>query len=708
MKRPLAPFAVFVLSAPLLLAQGGPTASEKLIEAIRDGDTGRVQRMLESGADPNTPYGNTYPFIGLATARGIELGEKRALLASMRQHGADPNIVDHYGRTALMYAFFSHEREDDVLDLMDAILSAGADINAAGTGGRTLLSFAASYRNLRAINWMLDRGASTTTHDGRGMTVLHSAFQADGLIRDANRTPQVLLEVVRTLVVRGVDINWRDQTGATPLALADADGVAPLGVALNTGSRLVAAYLKAAGARMYVGGFPAGNTEESCRAVLAGDLAAVRSIPLPRFSEMVARTSSGVPATALHLAAEQGTAEVVAALVARKANWNIGDRYGRSPLQLAAESRRWDIAAMLVKAGADANFADTHGNTPLERILFLNPRLFQAMLADGIVPKDDAPAGQAIRQGSLDLLKACMPAVASVPEALKYAAALGQLDIVRYLAAQLPSGGADPAQDLQSAEDHRRQFDAADAEASVPQVVPRTTEGISRRRGAFPYTLESWSPWLPMKADKKLKDFPVGVFVPDSYDGSQPFGLLVSMIYAQSSNQFPRPDVVKVLTAHHLLWVGFDPYNGIYVPFQDTHESLALAAVYQMMRHFLIDPSRVYLAGFSWGGRQTGEIVPREPRFFKGGIAIGGFFTTGDRLVPALSYGRRSVSMVAVTGDYNFNRQETFDGYDTLVGLGYRASFIQQPMSGHSVPPAAVLEAAIRFLDAPRGAETGQ
>jgi hypothetical protein len=88
-----------------------------------------------------------------------------------------------------------------------------------------------------------------------------------------------------------------------------------------------------------------------------------------------------------------------------------------------------------------------------------------------------------------------------------------------------------------------------------------------------------------------------------------------------------------------------------------------------MLGDFSIDSSRIYLAGFSWGGRLTGEIVP------------------------APEYGVDRVTILMAAGDFDHNRRETYGG-------SRNCHFIQEPPKGYAIMSAANFEKAIRLLDA--------
>jgi hypothetical protein len=71
--------------------------------------------------------------------------------------------------------------------------------------------------------------------------------------------------------------------------------------------------------------------------------------------------------------------------------------------------------------------------------------------------------------------------------------------------------------------------------------------------------------------NKKLQDYPMAVSIPKNYNSNNTYGLLVSMINAKSKNQFPREPFQEILDTYGIIWVGFDPYNGVFVPFQRNH-----------------------------------------------------------------------------------------------------------------------------------------
>ena len=589
--------------------------------------------------------------------------------------GLDPNMTDEEGVPVLFSTVWN-----DRIDVAAWLLGIGADVNARSNWGGTVLhSISVPMDNpVEAhTDWarlFLEHGVELDARDSHESTALCYAALSDR---------QHALVVF--LVENGADFN-----------LGDEEGNAPLSHATQHECKQNSAFLKSKRARLYSYKFPVNNDAPPCRAVIEGDVAALASLPREEFSKMIARTSLFVPATALHLAAEQGSLRSLQALCARDVDWNVPDRYGRSPLQLAVMADRADVVLLLLANGADPNFASNHLSTPFSVACATNPAIARQMLATGFVPKGETVAKAAIGSENLDLVKALGGKVEWSSEDLDFASDLGLVEITEVLSSLVQHETKNPSQLIVNAQENRRRLDEYMRQVSRLFQAPRRSGGIAGKRGTFPYVLESWSPWL--KSDKvNLADYPVGVYVPDSYDGRQPFGLVVSMTNAKSSSPYPR-DFTQTLDRHRLIWVGFDPYN--HVP---DVTAFCLAIVYNMLGYFNIDQSRIYIGGFSLGGQLTSHVLRRQPWVFKGAFFINIGFSSLALKQPQLGYLRNHVPMVFVLGDYDYNRLSTYSGYDKLLSTGHRnVYYVHEPMMGHRLISAARFEKAVSLLETSR------
>jgi ankyrin repeat protein len=246
-----------------------------------------------AGPDAPTADGTT------ALHRAVSVGDASKAEALIRA-GADVNAVNRYGVTPLSLAAANGQAQ-----LVGVLLKSGADVrksDAALRDGRTVLMLAARTGNVDALTLLLAKSASVNAVESRtGTTALMWAALE-------NRA-----DAVRVLVKAGADINATSTVTAYPHT--------PPGV---IGDALEEGY-------SYVG-----------------------QTVLPRGGW-----------TALMYAARQGAFEAARALVDAGANLNLADPDGTLALTFAIINGHYDVAALLADKGADVNQPDRTGATPL-------------------------------------------------------------------------------------------------------------------------------------------------------------------------------------------------------------------------------------------------------------------------------------------------------------------------------------------------------
>jgi pimeloyl-ACP methyl ester carboxylesterase len=146
--------------------------------------------------------------------------------------------------------------------------------------------------------------------------------------------------------------------------------------------------------------------------------------------------------------------------------------------------------------------------------------------------------------------------------------------------------------------------------------------------------------------------------------------------------------------------------------------SLALDAAHNVQRRYKIDSERLFITGFSGGGRVACHLALAYPDVFRGGIYICG--TSFYKPVPSEKSGEvwpanmgvppqelltlaRTRRHVLLTGDGDFNREGTQMHYKHgFQADGFEhAHYVELKGFGHDVPDAGQLRSLLDLLEPP-------
>ncbi|MGB6407213.1 MAG: ankyrin repeat domain-containing protein [Planococcus donghaensis] len=226
------------LSTGFDINQGDDGGYTVLHWAAQEGELETVAFLLEQGADPLKLDDQLYTPIDVAVAEGqVEVVEffldtltsesyrKLSLLhvaAANGQTGSVRLLLDRNWaidrpdpvrgeRTALHWAV-----QEGHLDVIQLLVSNGADINKKYDYGMTPLYQAAADGNTNIVEYLLDNGADIYAKSEAGVTPLIIA----SCYFDSNQ-----LETVKLLVERGADIHAKDKEGKTALFYAEEYGI---------------------------------------------------------------------------------------------------------------------------------------------------------------------------------------------------------------------------------------------------------------------------------------------------------------------------------------------------------------------------------------------------------------------------------------------------------------------------------------------------
>ena len=276
--------------------------------------------------------------------RAISVNDTARAEALIRA-GADVNATNRYGVTPLSLAAASGN-----VSLLDILVKSGANTKAADAAlrdGRTLLMLAARTGNADAVTLLVAKGGSVNAAETRtGSTALMWAA--------VDNRPAA----IRALVAAGADVNARSKVTAYPHT---PPGV--IGDALEEGSS-------------YVG-----------------------QTVLPKGGW-----------TALMYAARQGSLDAARALAECGADLKAADEDGTPALTFAIINGHYDVAALLADKGADVNQPDRTGATPLYSAVDMHT------LATSF-GRPDLP--RAVAEGSVDAAKMLLAHGADPNRALK-------------------------------------------------------------------------------------------------------------------------------------------------------------------------------------------------------------------------------------------------------------------------------------------------
>ncbi len=206
------------------------------------------------------------------------------------------------------------------------------------------------------------------------------------------------------------------------------------------------------------------------------------------------------------------------------------------------------------------------------------------------------------------------------------------------------------------------------------------------------------------------------IIVPAAYQHSEKWGVFI-WISPGDAPSIPA-DWEPVLAVRKLIFVGaFQSGNArnVFDRFR-----LALAANTGMRERFNVDARRVYVSGFSGGGRVASMLGVAYADMFSGAMPFMGvnFYedipagdgkrTLGASFIPdaeVLAIAKKACRYVLVTGEKDFNRPGTKSAYED----GYRKEgfanvrYLEAPGVGHNLPAAKWLEQGLEFLDAGKG-----
>ncbi len=146
-----------------LLVSKGAKVSEFHLAAYL-GDIEKLRKCLQDGIDINSQDDYCYGWTALCAAAN---SGKKEIVEFLISKGANVDAKGGIGGTPLYYAA-SHNYED----IVDLLLAKGANVNAKNEGGYILLNYAIWDHSKDAVKLLISKGANVSAKDGEGYTPL--------------------------------------------------------------------------------------------------------------------------------------------------------------------------------------------------------------------------------------------------------------------------------------------------------------------------------------------------------------------------------------------------------------------------------------------------------------------------------------------------------------------------------------------------------
>ena len=299
------------------------TGSTPLYLASRSGHLELAELLIQLGANVNSRNNDGWTPLHTASRSGwvksVEL---------LIQGGAQVDSRDNNDQTPLHLAAFKGR-----LDIVKLLVGCGADPSMHDDNNKTPMDLAFDNQKLDAANFLSPltrylRGAAQSTNSScispsrRRNFVEMPEPRVDDAKRTKTRQPSIhaatengQVDVVRSLLDHGSDVDERDSSRRTALAVASRHGKLQIAKLL-----------------------------------------------IERGADVNSRGATGQ--TPLHLASTGGHLDIVRLLLDRNADVNARQRSQRTALDNASVCGHLEIAKLLLERGGDPNICNSYGRTP--------------------------------------------------------------------------------------------------------------------------------------------------------------------------------------------------------------------------------------------------------------------------------------------------------------------------------------------------------
>jgi ankyrin repeat protein len=314
----------------------------ELITALDARDMARAYRLVDAGADPNTPV---TPLPTLTFQQRL----KHLFHFSAQPINDSPTALLILCGWGLFFGDDSDWRPfPDSPQLVQAMIAQGAAFNVPDSDGRTPLHWALYRRRLRMVRVLIDHGAdvNATAKDGETPLLIAASI------------PAVSPEIIRLLLEHQANVNASGSHG-TPLEIA-ASGASLASI------KLLLQY----GAKVNVQSKP-GRT--ALMAATANADTGVASLLLDEGADINFRDSRRMTALLVAVSNPQVPPATIYLLLARGAAIEASDEYGDTPLLAACRYGSKSTVRLLIDRGANVNAQEPFHEAALFLLVLCSP-----------------------------------------------------------------------------------------------------------------------------------------------------------------------------------------------------------------------------------------------------------------------------------------------------------------------------------------------
>lgn len=355
-----------------------------------------VKELLKAGADMKITQTTVSPVLH-SYVQSIASTETqwREIIELLLNTGLDINEVDWTGGTALHVAIQQIPQEDDAKETSDTciktkmlfevvnfLMDHGADPNIGDFNGRSCIHWGVSTLNVKALKLLLERNCNANIEDDLGLTAIFILISYFDWTENDPTIEIILQPMLEMLLNAGCDINapaFDDSTVLHYAAETKASKVCellcqygsdvtkrdylhrtPLHMAVKNTDVNIVELLIRHGADVHARDVK--NDTPVHHACLFDKKHSVETL-VKYGAQIQAKGHLGIQP--MHLAAENGTSELIKYLIA-DADISASDDFSAQPLHYAASAGNEVAADILIDAGACINKRDNGGMQPFE------------------------------------------------------------------------------------------------------------------------------------------------------------------------------------------------------------------------------------------------------------------------------------------------------------------------------------------------------